>query len=116
MANEKYTKSAYEAFSEAQNKALVSNNQEITTEHLLWGLLNDSSGLISSLLTRMQKPVDKMQEDLEELINQLPKVRGENASVYVGNALNKIIAVASELAKNENDEYVGVEHRNKKLG
>ena len=110
MANEKYTKSAYEAFSEAQNKALVSNNQEITTEHLLWGLLNDSSGLISSLLTRMQKPVDKMQEDLEELINQLPKVRGENASVYVGNALNKIIAVASELAKNENDEYVGVEH------
>ncbi|MBR3864102.1 MAG: ATP-dependent chaperone ClpB [Clostridia bacterium] len=110
MANEKYTKSAYEAFSEAQNKALVSNNQEITTEHLLWGLLNDSSGLISSLLTRMQKPVDKMQEDLEELINQLPKVRGENASVYVGNALNKIIVVASELAKNENDEYVGVEH------
>ncbi len=110
MANEKYTKSALESFSEAQSKALFYSNQEITPEHLLLGLVQNNNGLICSLFSRMQIPTEAMRSDLEDLIKKFTKVTGDSANVYVGNSLNKILAVANEFAKTQKDEYVGVEH------
>ena len=110
MSAEKFTKSAYETFNEAQSKALVCNNQEITPEHLLWGLVVDDNGLICMMLKRMQKSLLQIRNDTDGEINQLPKVTGSGANVYMGNALNKIVAVASDIAKKDGDEYVSAEH------
>ena len=49
MNAEKYTQKALEAVKTAQNMAQENGNQYVTTEHLLYALLDQDGGLIGSL-------------------------------------------------------------------
>ena len=47
MNAEKYTQKALEAVKTAQNMAQENGNQYVTTEHLLYALLDQDGGLIA---------------------------------------------------------------------
>ena len=70
MSYENYTQGAIKALTEAQNKALTSNNQEIKQEHLFWGLLADNDSLVCSLLEKMGKDCKTLRANLQKLINK----------------------------------------------
>ena len=110
MSNDKYTKSAYSALMSAQNRALISNHQEITPEHILYGILEDGAGLVCSLLQKSGIDTRLMQADLQTALNKLPSVTGSGSNAYYGAGAQKILAVAESMAKAQKDEYIGVEH------
>ncbi len=110
MSTEKYTKKGLESLNEAQNLALLNNHQELTPMHLLCGVLSDKSGLIASLLAKMGKSADLLLSDGLAELERLPKVTGSGVKIYYSTEGARVLAIASELAKKQGDEYVGVEH------
>ncbi len=106
---DKITKKTLEAFQEAQNLALDQGNAELQPEHLLYALLNDDSGLIPSIFSKMNVEYDGLKGALKNYISSLPRVSG-TVKVYVSAQTEKILASAEKEMKKNNDEYLSVEH------
>ena len=110
MNAEKYTQKALEAVKTAQNMAQENGNQYVTTEHLLYALLDQDGGLIGSLFGKMGVDCDGLLSELDTLIRNLPRISGGSGEVYASPEVGKILNLAEKAAKKLHDEYLSVEH------
>ena len=113
MDANKLTQKATEAIQSAQNIAIENGNIQIMPEHLLYALVDQENGLISSLLKKMGKSPDAILAEVDSLIRKIPAVSGsgrEPDKVYVSPLTDKILSAAEKLARGMKDEYTSVEH------
>ena len=110
MNAEKYTQKALEAVKTAQNIAQENGNQYVTTEHLLYALLDQDGGLIGSLFGKMGVDCDGLLSELDTLIRNLPRISGGSGEVYASPEVGKILNLAEKTAEKLHDEYLSVEH------
>ena len=110
MNAEKYTQKALEAVKTAQNMAQENGNQYVTTEHLLYALLDQDGGLIGSLFGKMGVDCDGLLSELDTLIRNLPRISGGSGEVYASPEGGKILNLAEKTAEKLHDEYLSVEH------
>ena len=112
MDPNRLTEKTAEALHDAQTKALRFGHTEVTPEHLLLGLLDQSQGLGPRLLQRMDVDTDALRRDLEQHLEGRPRVSGSGASgdVRVSRALAQLLEGADQEAQRLKDEYVSVEH------
>ena len=110
MDAEKYTQKALEAVKTAQNMAQENGNQYVTTEHLLYALLDQDGGLIGSLFGKMGVDCDGLLSELDTLIRNLPRISGGSGEVYASPEVGKILNLAEKTAEKLHDEYLSVEH------
>jgi ATP-dependent Clp protease ATP-binding subunit ClpB len=109
----KFTTKSQEAIQAAETKAIRFGHVEVDGEHLLLALLEQPDGLATRLFRKMDIPVDRMRERLEDELNKKPRVSGpgvEPGKIYITNRLNRLLTDAQEQAKRLKDEYVSVEH------
>lgn len=109
----KFTIKSQEAMQAAETKATRFGHVEVDGEHLLLAMLEQPEGLAPRLLQRMEIPVDRMRQRLEEELNRKPRVSGpgiEPGKIYITNRLNRLLTDAQEQAKRLKDEYVSAEH------
>ena len=109
MNAQNYTQKTIEAIQTAQSMAQENNNSYITPEHLLYALVDQDGGLISSLLGKMGVDCNGLLSELDSEISALPKVSG-NPEVYISNETSRVITAAEKAAKSMGDEYMSVEH------
>ncbi|MDO4354742.1 MAG: ATP-dependent chaperone ClpB [Clostridia bacterium] len=110
MNAEKYTQKALEAVKTAQSMAQESGNQYLTTEHLLYAMLDQDGGLIGSLFGKMGVDCDGLLSELDTLIRKLPRISGGSGEVYASPEVGKILNLAEKTAEKLHDEYISVEH------
>ena len=110
MSTEKYTQKTLEAIRDAQALAQEKHNQYLTPEHLLYALLSQDGGLISSIFSRMGVDCGGLLTELGAKIDELPKVSGGSGEVYASPETGKVLTVAEKTAEKLHDEYVSVEH------
>ncbi len=113
MNAEKFTQKSLEAIKTAQDMALENNNIQIMPEHLMYALLDQEGGLISSLFTKMGIDVNSTLAALDTVISGMPAMTGsgrEPGKVYVAPETDRILTAAEKTAANMKDEYVSVEH------
>ena len=110
MNAEKYTKKTIETINTAQAMAQENGNQYLTSEHLLYALIDQDGGLIGTLLGRIGANCDVMLAELDTEIRKLPRVSGGGGEVYASPELNKILRFAEKVAEKMGDDYVSVEH------
>ena len=110
MNAERYTQKALEAVKTAQNMAQENGNQYLTTEHLLYALLDQDGGLIGSLFGKMGVDCDGLLSELDTLIRNLPRISGGSGEVYASPEVGKILNLAEKTAEKLHDEYLSVEH------
>ena len=110
MNAEKYTQKALEAVKTAQSMAQENGNQYVTTEHLLYALLDQDGGLIGSLFGKMGVDCDGLLSELDTLIRNLPRISGGSGEVYASPEVGKILNLAEKTAEKLHDEYLSVEH------
>ena len=110
MNAEKYTQKALEAVKTAQNMAQENGNQYVTSEHLLYALLDQDGGLIGSLFGKMGVDCDGLLSELDTLIRNLPRISGGSGEVYASPEVGKILNLAEKTAEKLHDEYLSVEH------
>ena len=113
MPTNKLTNKSQEALAQAQAIASEYHHQQVDALHLLLALLQDSEGLITQLLKRMDINVPALARDVEAELSKLPRVTGggvEQGKIYITNRLQNIFTRAEERAKSLKDEYISVEH------
>ena len=110
MNAEKYTQKTLDAVKTAQSMAQENGNQYLTTEHLLYALLDQDGGLIGSLFGKMGVDCDGLLSELDTLIRNLPRISGGSGEVYASPETGKILNLAEKTAEKLHDDYISVEH------
>ena len=108
-----FTQKSQEAFQEAQNIALLNNNQEIDLEHLLKALLTQEAGLVPRILQKIDISSENFLAAVERELSKKPSVKlsgVEEGKIYVSGNMQKTLAKAEEEKKNLKDDYISVEH------
>ena len=109
MNTQKFTQKSLEAVQSAQSAALEHKNTQIDQQHLLYGLLTQSDGLIPQMLVKMNISVNGLLNDCEKEIKNLPYGSG-SGQLYLSGELNMVFEQAEKMAENMKDDFVSVEH------
>jgi ATP-dependent Clp protease ATP-binding subunit ClpB len=106
------TQKSQEALHDAQTKAMRFGHTQVDVEHLLLALLDQSDGLVPRLLERAGVDVTSLRADLENELQNRPRVSGSGATgdVTMARALGQLLDAAQREAERMKDEYVSVEH------
>ncbi len=98
-----------EAFNAAIDIASKNDQPEITNEHFLLALLDQSEGITIPLLQKLGASPAAIRAQLESVLSRRAKVHG-GSSPHLGNDLRKTLdAAENEMAKLK-DEYLSAEH------
>ena len=108
MNFDKFTTKAQEAISNVQLIATKKGHQNLAVEHLLLALLEDRSGVVSSIIKKMKCSVDVIEKIVLSEVERLPKVSGGN--VYMSKELNNVFTESLNEAEKLKDEFVSTEH------
>ncbi|MFI0348632.1 MAG: Clp protease N-terminal domain-containing protein, partial [Chthoniobacterales bacterium] len=109
MRPDKFTIKMQEALSGALDTASKFGQQEITNDHFLLTLLEQSDGLTRPLLEKMGVTVVRLAQQLESQIASHPRVHGASQP-FVGNELRKTIDRAESDQEKLKDEFLSAEH------
>ncbi|MGA2889270.1 MAG: ATP-dependent chaperone ClpB [Terracidiphilus sp.] len=107
---EKLTVKSQQAMEQAQARATELGNPEVLPVHLLLALIEDREGVIPSVLDKIGVPTERLEHELHQIEEKLPRVAGAATQPGVSQALNKVLEQAFREASNFKDEYVSAEH------
>jgi ATP-dependent Clp protease ATP-binding subunit ClpB len=111
MQFDRFTIKSREAVNGARLLAERSGHQELLPEHLLFALLEDREGVVSSVLERLGANTTAVRAGATTALAAVPKVTGGGAGeVRLSRRLSRVFEEAFEAAKRLTDEYVSVEH------
>src|SRR6266699_4719018 len=96
MRIDRFTQKMQEALQAAQDLASQSNHQEITNEHFLSALLDQSEGITEPLLEKIGVPVTRLREGLDTGLGRRPKVHGAVVDLRLSNELRSVLDSAEK--------------------
>ena len=107
---EKLTVKSQQAMQTAQARAAELGNPEMLPVHLLLALVEDREGVIPAVLGKIGVPIERLEHELHQIEQKLPRVSGAAAQPNLSQALNRVFEQAFKEADNFKDEYVSTEH------
>jgi ATP-dependent Clp protease ATP-binding subunit ClpB len=107
---EKLTVKSQQAMEQAGARATELGNPELQPAHLLLALVEDREGVIPSVLEKIGVPTERLEHELHQIEEKLPRVAGASSQPGVSAALQKVLDQAFREAANFKDEYVSTEH------
>ena len=107
---DKLTVKSQQAVELAQGRASELGNPETLPVHLLLALVEDREGVIPSVLGKIGVPIERLELELHQIEEKLPRVSGVAAQPALSQALSKALDQAFREALNFKDEYVSTEH------
>jgi ATP-dependent Clp protease ATP-binding subunit ClpB len=110
MRIDRFTQKMQEALQAAQDIAAEFNHQEISNEHFLSALLDQTEGVTRPLLEKMGVPVDQLRHSLRSELEQRPKVQGASVELRIGNDLRTTLDAAEKEMAKLKDEFTSAEH------
>ncbi len=87
MRPDKFTQKMQEALQAAQDVAGQHNHQEISNEHFLIALLDQTDGVTRPLLEKLGVALQTLRERLEAELRQRPQVHGAASDLRIANEL-----------------------------
>jgi ATP-dependent Clp protease ATP-binding subunit ClpB len=103
-----FTEKGQEAVLGAQTLATEQNHSEVTPEHLLVTLVEQSGGIVPSILRKMSIDPARVAADARGLLKAMPQAHG--ADVRLSPRMKLIFDSAQAEAKRLQDEFVSTEH------
>src|SRR5687768_4264945 len=104
----KFTEKAQEAVVAAQTLATEHNHAEVTPEHLVVTLVEQSGGIVPSILQKLKIEPAQFAPEARALVKSLPQAYG--ADVRLSPRMKLIFDSAEAEAKRLQDEFVSTEH------
>ena len=109
MGEERYTEKALAAMQTAQQAAAMRYQQEITSAHLLYALVQEPEGLLETIFEDCGTDQAMLRARLEQELSKLPSVKGKDR-LTMGMDMVRVIGRAQEYAKSMKDDYISTEH------
>src|ERR1700686_665423 len=110
MRIDRFTQKMQEALQAAQDVASQFNHQEISDEHFLSALLEQSDGITQPLLEKIGVSADQLRERLAGELERRPKVTGASVDLRLSNELRSVLDGAEKEMSKLKDEYTSAEH------
>ncbi|MFC2494669.1 MAG: Clp protease N-terminal domain-containing protein [Candidatus Absconditicoccaceae bacterium] len=105
----KLTIKASEAIQEANSLCINRGNNEITTEHLFFAMLEQADGYLPLILKKMGKNIEQIKAETIVLLDKLPRIQGTN-QIGLSSELNRILEQSEREMKELGDAYITTEH------
>ncbi len=105
----KLTIKASEAIQEANSLCINRGNNEITTEHLFFAMLEQADGYLPLILKKMGKNIEQIKAETIVLLDKLPRIQGTN-QIGLSSELNRILEQSEREMKELWDAYITTEH------
>ncbi|MDQ5921395.1 MAG: ATP-dependent Clp protease ATP-binding subunit ClpB [Pseudomonadota bacterium] len=109
MRFDKLTTKFQSALAEAQALALKNDNAYIEPGHLLLSMLKEENSTIASVLAKVGVNIAPIKQELNLIVEHLPKVSGTGGEINVSRDLNNLLNVTEKIALKLNDEYIASE-------
>ncbi|PKN30536.1 MAG: ATP-dependent chaperone ClpB [Deltaproteobacteria bacterium HGW-Deltaproteobacteria-21] len=111
MRFDKFTLKSQEVIQGAQQLADRIGHQQVEPEHMVRVILSQKEGVIPPLLGKLGVNQGQLVQEVEELLQRVPKVSGAGAGqVYISPRTKGVLDRAFEEAEQMKDEYVSLEH------
>ena len=110
MRPDKFTQKMQEALQAAQEVASQFSQQEISNEHFLLALLDQTDGVTRPLLEKMGVAIADLRGRLTQELERRPKIQGGNVDQRIGNELRATIDAAEKEMAKLKDEFLSAEH------
>src|SRR5436190_10768096 len=110
MRIDKYTQKMQEALQASQDLASQLNHPEITNEHFLSALLDQSEGIARPLLEKIGANVDQLRERLRSELDRRSTIHGAAADLRLSNELRTVLDNAEKEMSKLKDEFTSAEH------
>lgn len=108
MSLNKLTNQFQMALADAQSLAVGRDQQFIEPLHLMKALLVQENSTTRPLLLKAKSDVNRLNQTLDEVIEQLPQVTG-TGDVYPSSELNRLLNLSDKLAQQRKDAYISSE-------
>ncbi len=105
-----FTEKAWEALARTPEIVKAGQQQQLESEHLMKALLEQESGLASSLFNKAGVSVAKLRDRTDEFISRQPRITGSGGNVYLGRSLDTLLDRAETYRKEYGDEFISIEH------
>ncbi|HNI43488.1 MAG: ATP-dependent chaperone ClpB [Chitinophagales bacterium] len=105
-----FTIKSQEALAAAQGEAMNRQHATIESIHLLKALLDNDEKVTAYLLKKNGVNIQRLVNNVDNTLGRMSRVVGGSTQVYTGSSLNQALHKAQQLAKQNKDEFVSVEH------
>ena len=109
MRQDKLTTKFQQALADAQSLALGHDNTTIEPQHLLLALLQQDDGATTSLLAQAGTNVQALKTALDQALDRLPKVDGQDGEVQFGRDLINLLNLTDREAQKRGDQFIASE-------
>ncbi len=109
MKYENMTTKMKEVTQEAQNIAIRHNHQKLIPSHFHYGLLSVDESLISDILKKMGKDIDKLKNALMKVLDKEPSVESSE-EMFLSRHGSALFLKAEDHQKKLKDDFLSVEH------
>ncbi len=109
MRADKLTSRFQTALADAQSLAVGRDHNLIEPVHVMVALLDQQGGSTRPLLAQAGVNVTALRARLGEALDKLPKVRGDEGNLSVGNDLNRLLLLSDKLAQQRGDQFIASE-------
>jgi len=106
---ERWTLKTQEALASAVERARDASNAEVTPDHLLAAVLDQSDGIAGPILTRVGVEPAVVRSRIADQLSRLPQAFG-GAEPTIDRALREALEAADHQRVEMGDEYLSVEH------
>jgi ATP-dependent Clp protease ATP-binding subunit ClpB len=110
MRPDKFTQKMQEALQASQTVASEFGHQEITNEHFLIALLDQTDGVTRPLLEKMGVVIADLRGRVTQELESRPRIQGGNVEQRIGNELRATIDAAEKEMAKLKDEFLSAEH------
>lgn len=110
MNLDKVTQKSQEAINQAVQMAERRKNPSVEPEHLILALIQQSDGIVPSLIERAGGNLKGLTTDLEKTLGKLPSVSGDTKQMGMSQNSAKLLRRAEDEAKTLGDSYLSTEH------
>jgi len=109
MRMDKLTSRFQQALADAQSLAVGRDNNMLEPVHVMAALLGQQGGSTAPLLTQAQVNVPALQQRVNDMLERLPKVSGQEGNIHAGNELTRLLNLTDKLAQQRGDQFIASE-------
>jgi len=109
MRMEKLTSRFQTALADAQSLAVGRDHNLLEVVHVLAALIDQSGGSTRPLLSQAGVNVTGLRTRLGQMLDHLPKIKGQQGNISLSNDLNRLLNVTDKLAQDRGDQFIASE-------
>jgi len=109
MRMDKLTSRFQQALADAQSLAIGRDHNMLEPAHVMAALLDQQGGSTAPLLTQAQVNVPALRQRVNDVLERLPKVSGQEGNINVGNDLTRLLNLTDKLAQQRGDQFIASE-------